>query len=132
MRQHLQLGVSYTRLTTNAETHGELYAVSVYPQLTFFPRATSRIAESFPHWARPYFFVRALGPSFLSENKLGEREQDHHFSFQAQLGAGVLLRAGAEQEVNLNISWKHFSNANLFSDNDGLDVPFVLTVGVRF
>jgi hypothetical protein len=51
-RQHVTVGVSYTRLTTNAAADGSLYAVSVYPQITLFPSATSRIGARSPRWAR--------------------------------------------------------------------------------
>ncbi len=32
----------------------------------------------------------------------------------------------------LQVSFKHFSNANWFSDNDGIDIPFVLTFGYSY
>lgn len=132
VRQHLEVGVAYTRLSTNAGMDESLYAVSVFPQLTFYPAMTSRIAVSAPPWAQPYFFVRALGPSYISAGRLGDREQADHFSFIAQVGAGVLLDANDAMKVDLSVSWKHFSNANLFRENDGIDVPFVFSAGVRF
>jgi hypothetical protein len=132
MRQHLQVGVAYTRLTTNASSNSDMYAISVYPQLTFYPPATSKIALAAPSRTTPFFFVRALGPSYISANALGDRQQEKHFAFQAQIGAGVLIEYREGREIHLSVSWKHFSNANLFSDNDGIDVPFVFTFGVRF
>jgi lipid A 3-O-deacylase len=127
-RQHIEVGASYTRLSTNAPVNGSLYALSVYPQLTFWPAANAVAARHAPSWARPFFFVRALGPSYISENALGTRQQAKHFAFQAQIGVGALIK----NKTLLMISWKHFSNANLFSDNDGIDLPLVLHVGVRF
>jgi hypothetical protein len=131
-RQHLQVGVSYTRLRTDAGVFGNLYAVSVYPQLSLYPGKRSKIATHMPAWAEPYLLVRALGPSYISENTLGTRSQDRHFAFLAQVGVGVLIDINDEFKANLSISWRHFSNANLFSDNDGIDVPFVLGWGIRF
>ena len=127
-RQHIEVGVSYTRLSTNAPVNGSLYALSVYPQLTFWPTKTALAARHAPAWAQPFFFVRALGPSYISENALGTRQQAKHFAFQAQIGVGALIK----NRTLLMLSWKHFSNANLFSDNDGIDLPLVLHVGVRF
>ncbi len=123
--------MAYTRVSTNALDNREMYAVSVYPQLTLYPPAGGRIAARAPRWAKPYFFVRALGPSYISEDKLGEREQDNHLSFLAQIGAGVHIGVGEGPKIKLNVSWRHFSNANLFSENDGFDVPFVLSIGAR-
>jgi hypothetical protein len=131
-RQHISIGVSYTRLETNAAGHGGLYAVSVYPQITLFPTSTSRIAGRSPPWAAPFFFVRALGPSYISHSTLGSRRQADSFAFQAQVGAGFQLRPGAERPTIVAVSWKHFSNAGLYSDNDGIDVPFVISVGMTF
>jgi hypothetical protein len=131
-RQHFQVGVSYTRLRTDAAINGDLYAISVYPQLTLYPSSTSRIAAHTPRWGKLYVLLRALGPSYISENSLGMRMQDNHFSFQAQIGAGLLFDINDEVEGNVSVSWRHFSNANLFNDNDGIDVPFVIAVGVRF
>jgi hypothetical protein len=126
-RQHIDVGVSYTHLSTNTTTNDGLYAISVYPQMTFWPTKTSKVGRHSPPWAEPFFFVRALGPSYISENTLGTRKQDHHFSLQAGIGVGALVK----KKILLMVSWKHFSNAHLFSDNDGFDVPLVLHVGVR-
>lgn len=127
-RQSIEVGVSYTRLRTNRGANRSLYAVSVYPQLTFYPPKTSRMVRHWPKWALPFFFVRALGPSFISEKSLGARQQGSHFTFQAQIGCGVLLKG----KTLLMVSWKHFSNAHLFAKNDGFNMPMVLHFGIRF
>ncbi|HEY9182282.1 MAG TPA: acyloxyacyl hydrolase [Gammaproteobacteria bacterium] len=127
-RQHIQVGVSYTSLTTNGPGHDSLVAISVYPQITLYPSKTSKIMARSPAWAQPFFFVRALGPSYISENSLGTREQAEHFAFQAQVGVGVVIN----EKGIVTFSWKHFSNAELFQPNDGIDVPFVISGGVRF
>jgi len=124
--------VSYTRLETNAAANGSLYAVSIYPQITLFPSATSRITAHSPRWAQPFFFVRALGPSYLSDGTLGSRRQADSFAFQAQVGVGVRLNPGADRRGVIAVSWKHFSNANLYRFNDGIDVPLVVNIGMAF
>lgn len=132
MRQHIEVGVAYTELSTDTGMNDSLYAVSIFPQLTFYPAQTSRVAVGAPRWAEPYFFVRALGPTYISAGTLGNREQADDFSFMAQVGAGILFDANDAMKVNLSVSWKHFSNGNLFDENDGIDVPFVISAGVRF
>jgi hypothetical protein len=127
-RQHIEIGVSYTYLTTNGPGHDSLYALSVYPQVTLYPAKTSKIMERSPKWAQPFFFVRALGPSYISEKGLGTREQAEHFAFQAQVGVGAVIN----EKGIVTVSWKHFSNAELSQPNDGIDVPFVISGGIRF
>lgn len=123
-RSHLSIGVGYTKLTTDASVNKSIDAVSFYPQLTLYPER-----ESLQGY---YFFVRALGASYISANALGDREQDNNFSFQAQVGVGYEKKVSNGKSFLIQISRKHFSNANLFHDNDGIDVPLVFTLGYKF
>lgn len=124
-RSGITLGAGYTRLTTDAATNTRIDAYSIYPQLTLWPVS--------PRLNGAYFFVRALGPSYLSDNWLGEREQANHFAFQSQVGVGYRRKVANDAgNFMLQMSWKHFSNANLFNANDGIDVPFVFALGFSF
>lgn len=123
-RQHFLLGISFTHVGANSAQDTGFSAISIYPQINLYPR---RFA-----WGQPFFFVRALGPSYISRNRLGSRLQDHHFAFQAQVGIGAYLDYREKENAIISFSFKHFSNANLFKDNDGIDLPFVLSVGMRF
>ena len=131
-RKALSIGASYSWLGTDTETNRSLYAISVYPQLTFFPTENSRVRGWVPAGSNPFFFVRALGPGYISENTLGSRKQAEHFAFQAQIGAGLEFERQDGKTFIAAISWKHFSNANLFEDNDGIDLPLMLNFGIRF
>ena len=132
MRQAIIVGVSYTYLNSDSVDNSSMYAISIYPQLSFYPEPETWVTSFAPHWAKPFFYVRALAPSYISTNKLGEREQAHHFAFQAQIGVGVMINTRKNAEVIIALSWKHFSNANLFDENDGIDIPFVLNFGIQF
>jgi len=131
-QQHLQIGVSIARMQTNLESSRELTAISVYPQLTFYPRESSRIARSMPDRMSPFFFTRMLGPAYISESTLGQRKQANHFAFHAEIGAGFAIRMQGGRSALIRISWRHISNANLSSPNDGIDVPFTISLGVRY
>lgn len=121
-KQALLLGLGYSYLGTDAATNTKLHAISIFPQLNLY---------ALPWYGlQPLFFVRALGPSYLTAKKLGEREQGKHFAFQAQVGAGFYF--GVERSWLATISYKHFSNANLFEPNDGIDLPFMLTLARRW
>ena len=132
MRQAIVVGVSYTYLSSDSVDNNSMYAISIYPQLSFYPEPETWITSFAPRWAKPFFYVRALAPSYISADRLGERQQAHHFAFQAQIGVGVTISTRKNTEAIIALSWKHFSNANLFDENDGIDVPFVLNFGIRF
>jgi len=131
-RQHLQVGVAYTRLRTNAASFNEMYVVSVFPQLTFYPPATGSLALSMPQGLQQFFYALILGPAYISATALGERRQARHFAFHAQIGTGVVFESRRGHKLIAHVSWRHLSNANLDSPNDGIDVPLVLTFGIRY
>ena len=131
-RQAFTIGVSYTYLHSDEGPNKKLHAVSIYPQLTLTPVKKNFFDQWLPENSTPYFFVRALGPTYISEPTIGEREQHNHFTFQAGFGVGVKFKSSSGSERDLRIAWKHFSNANLYSDNDGIDVPLVLSFGMKF
>ena len=131
-RQTVNIGVSYTKLETDFNTGQKIWAISIYPQLTLFPSEDSWLSNLDLKATTPYFFVRALGPTYLNNNTLGDRQQSRNFSFQAQVGFGLIFKTNSNKENFLFLSWKHFSNANLFSENDGFDFPVVIGFGLKF
>ncbi|WP_169629280.1 acyloxyacyl hydrolase [Ferrimonas kyonanensis] len=120
-RQWLSVGASVARLHAHGQQGNEaLWALSLFPQLTL----------NGPLWGnhQAFFQVRALGPTYLSDTSLGSRHQANHFAFQAQILAGIHF--GTRQQHAVAIAYRHYSNANLNQPNDGLDVPFMLSVGL--
>jgi hypothetical protein len=120
-RQEIVIGVGYTDIHTNAGFNEHVQAVSIFPQLNLYGKGNAVV--------RPMFFVRALGPTWLSNRNLGGREQGSNFAFQAQIGAGLWF--GKDKDWLASLSYKHFSNAGLASPNEAFDVPVLLTVGYR-
>jgi len=131
-RSALLIGMSYTYMGANSTEFDRIHAVSIYPQLSLYPTPGSWVNNILPGDAEPYFFVRALGPSYISANRLGARQQSRNFAFQAQIGVAANMRLSGGRQATFALSWKHFSNANLFSDNDGIDLPLVLNFGIKF
>ena len=131
-RSSIHIGASYTYMRANSAEYNEIHAISIYPQLTMYPSSESWIRAIMPGNSEPFFYVRALAPSYISANRLGTRQQAQNFAFQAQIGVGALIRLDRDRQAIIAISWKHFSNANLFHDNDGIDLPIVLNFGMRF
>ena len=68
----------------------------------------------------------SIGPSFLTERRLGGRTQDSHFSFQNMF----LFRYELQEDVSLKFGAVHYTNGGLSSPNESFDVyPLV---GVQF
>jgi hypothetical protein len=120
-RQEFVIGAGYTDIQSDTAIDDHVRAVSLFPQLNLYGRERESV--------RPMFFVRALGPTWLSGRQLGSREQGSQFAFQAQVGAGLWF--GPRKDWFAALSYKHFSNAGLFSPNDSFDVPVALTLGYR-
>ena len=131
-RSAFTLGVSYTHLHSNRGPNKKLHAFSLYPQLVLTPVDKNRFQRWLPENSTPYFFVRALGPTYISEPTIGEREQHNHFTFQAGFGVGLKIQNNRGYEWDARLAWRHFSNANLYDDNDGIDIPVVISVGASF
>ncbi|MBB3167454.1 acyloxyacyl hydrolase [Simiduia aestuariiviva] len=120
--QTWRLGAGITHLKTDQGEIGELVTISVYPQLTLkLPTAQG---------IKPFFFVRGLGPTYLSARGLGERKQAYFWAFQSQVGVGAYL--GDTGTWTANVSFRHYSNAGTGKPNEGIDTLMVLTLGHRF
>ena len=120
--QTWSLGAGVAQLNANHGEIRELTAVSVFPQLTLRLPRTDHL--------KPYFFVRALGPTYLSARGLGERKQAYSWAFQSQVGIGAYV--GTTENWTLNVSFRHYSNANFGKPNEGIDTLLILTIGNRF
>lgn len=95
--------------------------------LSFFPQLQLTLDRDFG-FGKPVFLVRALGPSWISENDLGTRSQRNHFAFHARVSAGFQTDSG----WYYGLSYQHFSNAGLSKINEGWDIPLNLTITYRF
>lgn len=131
-RSSIHIGASYTYMRANSDEYDTIHSVSIYPQLTLYPTDKSWIRSLVPDNTHPFFYVRALGPSYINANRLGSQQQSHNFAFQAQIGVGLQIHQDKNRQIIVALSWKHFSNANLFDDNDGIDLPIVLNFGIRY
>ena len=75
---------------------------------------------------RPYAEV-GLGGSWLSRDKLGDKELSTHFQFTEYIGAGVEFK----QNWYAGLQYIHISNADIKKPNDGLDL-YQFVLGFRF
>lgn len=87
-----------------------------------------------------YYFVKkryfspfvelSVGPGYMTRTQFGNRNLGMHFTFQDELGIGVV--AGKEAGFYGTVSILHYSNAHLSAHNSGITVPVMLTLGYQF
>ena|SRR3990167_7695249 len=85
------------------------------------------------YYARRYFspyFEATAGPAYMSRTRLGQRRLGSHWTFQDILGFGTTF--GSQHQFDTSFRFLHYSNANLASENGGIDVWFLGTVGYHF
>lgn len=74
---------------------------------------------------RPYAEV-SVGASWMSHDNLGHRDLGAKYAFQDLLGFGLVF--GKRQEFDLSYHFLHYSNAKLFSPNEGIDIKYLFSL----
>jgi hypothetical protein len=78
-----------------------------------------------------YFLEYAVaGPTFISKVKLDGVELGRKFTFHDFMGIGMI--AGPKRNVYAGIRIAHYSNGNLFPQNDGVMIPLTFNLGYCF
>lgn len=84
-------------------------------------------SEIFQFWVGPVdkkrnalFFEFGIGPSYLTNNKLGEKEFGGHWHFEDKFGAGINF--GTDRPLQLIYRYYHYSNLGFSAPNNGLDL----------
>lgn len=81
-------------------------------------------------WFNPYLVYSVAGPTLLSRHKFGPSNLSANFIFQDYLGLGVVF--GKQHHFDLSARMYHYSNGDLFTHNDGFDVPLIIFFGFSF
>jgi hypothetical protein len=102
---------------TTAPSNQNLTAGAVSLALRFYP---------FPSYNSAYA-LGSLGPALLSTRKFGVNTQGSNLSLQTNIGLGMEVHSF---DVNLRLA--HFSNAGIFSPNQGFNVLYLLSFGYLF
>ena len=76
------------------------------------------------------FLEASMGLAVHTSSKLADRDLGSVFALQDILGAG--LSFGQQRRFELIYRYIHYSNANLFSPNHGIDVKYSMTAVYRF
>jgi hypothetical protein len=73
-----------------------------------------------------YLNVGAGGPTILNKRNFKNRDLGSRFTFNDIIGMG--LKFGTKQTFEIAINFHHYSNADIFEENPGFDVPAILSV----
>lgn len=98
------------------------FTLSVYPVLRFNFLHTK--AADF------YFYYSVAGPSFISGTLLDGYLMGAHFTFQDTMGTGIFL--GKQRRFNGELKIGHYSNGNIYTENEAVKVPLSIELGYTF
>jgi hypothetical protein len=77
-----------------------------------------------------YFDYSFGGPAFISKTVIDQKDTGKKFTFQDLMGIGMF--AGKKRQLNAGITISHYSNGNIFPQNNGVMVPLTLNIGYSF
>jgi hypothetical protein len=95
------------------------YTLSIYPAFRFTFTRTKPLDL--------YFDYSFAGPSFISRSTIDGKDMGGKFTFQDFMGIGIL--AGKKRNLEAGIKIAHYSNGNIFSQNNGVMIPLTFGLG---
>jgi len=117
----LDWGASFSYLKSKIQKK-DFCTLSMFPLLRFTALHFKTI-----DW---YFDYSVAGPTFISKTEIDNIKTGKKFTFQDFMGMGIY--AGRQREINAEIRIAHYSNGDLFPDNNGIKVPLSFTMGYAF
>lgn len=115
----LGASLSYYRSNLNDE---DIITASVYPLLRF----TALRTRSFDL----FFNYSVAGPAFISRTRIDSIQNGRRFTFQDFMGMGIF--SGKDRRFNAELRIAHYSNGNIFSQNEGVKIPLTIHAGITF
>jgi hypothetical protein len=109
-------GLGYWKSRNNND---KLLTFSVYPVLRF--TAIRSLKTDL------FFEYTVAGPTFISKTLIDKETTGRHFTFYDAMGLGIIT--GKQKKLTTGIRIAHFSNGNLFPQNDGVKVPLTFSLG---
>lgn len=97
----------------------DFITLSLYPVLKFMA-LRSRAMDLFLEYS-------VAGPTFISRTQMDEKNTGRKFTFQDFMGLGIA--AGTRRDISIGIRIAHFSNGNIYPNNDGVKVPLSFSLG---
>jgi len=100
----------------------EFYTLSVFPVFRF------NLIHTRPLDA--YFSYSVAGPTYISRIMIDGVDTGEHFTFQDTIGVGAFF--GENRTMNAEVKIGHYSNGNIFPENDAVKVPLSINIGYAF
>lgn len=97
----------------------EFLTVSLYPVLRFTALRSPKTDL--------FFEYTVAGPTFISKTIIDNERTGRHFTFYDAMGIGIFT--GKKKNLNAGLRIAHFSNGNIFPQNDGVKVPLTFSFG---
>ncbi len=97
----------------------EFFTVSLYPVLRFTALRSPKTDL--------FFEYTVAGPTFISKTIIDNERTGRHFTFYDAMGIGIFT--GKNKNLNAGLRIAHFSNGNIFPQNDGVKVPLTFSFG---
>jgi hypothetical protein len=98
------------------------FTVSAYPLLRFMAWRSKPLDL--------FFEYSVAGPTFISKTSIENKNTGRRFTFQDFMGMGIIT--GKKRTINAGIRIAHFSNGNIYPQNDGVMVPLTFNIGYVF
>lgn len=95
------------------------FTMSLYPVLRF-TAFRSRKTDLYVEYT-------VAGPTFISKTLIDNETTGRHFTFYDAMGIGMFT--GKKKNLNAGIRIAHFSNGNVFAENNGVKVPLSFSLG---
>lgn len=97
----------------------EFFTMSLYPVLRF---------TAFRSKKTDFFFEYTVaGPTFISKTLIDNEKTGKKFTFYDAMGIGIFT--GKKKNLNAGLRIAHFSNGNVFPENNGVKVPLTFSFG---
>lgn len=110
------VGIGYWKSRKKAD---EFFTASVYP-VARFTAFRSKKTDLF-------FEYTVAGPTFISKTLIDNEKTGRKFTFYDAMGMGIFT--GKNKNLNAGIRIAHFSNGNIFPQNNGVKVPLTFSFG---
>ena len=109
-------GIGYWRSRNNND---KFLTLSVYPVLRFTAFRSPKTDL--------FFEYTVAGPTYISKTLIDKETTGRHFTFYDAMGIGMFT--GKKKNLNAGIRIAHFSNGNIFPQNNGVKVPLTFSFG---
>ncbi len=117
----LDWGINFSYWKSKVKKEG-FYTLSLFPLLRFTAFHFTKVDV--------YFDYSVAGPTFISKTEIDNTKTGKKFTFQDFMGMGTYV--GKQRKINTEIRIGHYSNGDLFPDNNGIKVPLSFTMGYAF